>query len=281
VKKVFLNSVPKAGTNLAIKFLQLLGFEWVGSMDANYVGPARRGVPWLKRKTDSLSFGLQRVYAKLTDRNKGYVIGTVNPTEYRQHLVDHLCNQVKAGQFLYAHVGENPDLFQKLKSDDFRILLMIRHPIAVSLSAMHYRIKIGRFPSSLMDAELGEKLSAILDGYAPQEGAPKAYSLYDAFARVEEWIRNPDVLLVRYEDLVGPKGGGSAESQLSLAKGISRHVGIGEDAASQDIIDSIYGGTHTFRKGRVDSWREEIPEPLQEDTRKKLKKFIVDWGYDD
>ncbi|MFX0045139.1 MAG: hypothetical protein ACFE8Z_04775 [Candidatus Hermodarchaeota archaeon] len=283
MKKVFLNSVPKAGTNLAIKCLQLLGFKWVGSMDANYVGPTRRGVPWFKRKTDALSFGFQRAYARLADRNTGYMIGTVRPTEYRRHVVDHLCRRVKRGQFIYAHVGENPDLRQKLRSNDFSILFVIRHPIAVTLSAMHYLIKSRRFPSDLEKKGLDERLSIMLNGYSPQEGTPgrRVYPLYDAFARVADWIADPDVLLIRYEDLVGPKGGGSAENQFSIVEEIGRHVGLGENAVSREVIDRIYGGTHTFRKGRIDSWREEIPQPLREDMRTRLKRFIVDWGYNE
>ncbi|MEV0224552.1 hypothetical protein [Streptomyces sp. NPDC050704] len=89
------------------------------------------------------------------------------------------------------------------------------------------------------------------------------YALRDPYflARTEFeksiWLlHHPAVCKVRYEDLVGPQGGGSKKQQISAVEDVLRHVGA-EDRDAEAIADRIYNpDAWSFHKGKTGSWRE-------------------------
>ena len=62
-------------------------------------------------------------------------------------------------------------------------------------------------------------------------------------------------MVIRFEDLIGPKGGGDAKMQYSAIHSIAK--ALGQDL-KQDQIESIgkemFGSSKTFRKGKIGSW---------------------------
>jgi hypothetical protein len=69
------------------------------------------------------------------------------------------------------------------------------------------------------------------------------------------WLwRHPDVLSVRYEDLVGPEGGGTAGAQLDAVKRILEHVQ--SDADPIRLAQRIYSeNSWSFFSGKQGEWR--------------------------
>ena len=87
---------------------------------------------------------------------------------------------------------------------------------------------------------------------------------------------------VLFEDLVGEKGGGSKESQLEVIKAIVKHLDISltEKEIQENVIDKLFGGTGTFREGKIGAWKNYFtPE------HKKLFKLyggemLIKLGYE-
>ncbi|RME60149.1 hypothetical protein D6779_02685, partial [Candidatus Parcubacteria bacterium] len=97
-------------------------------------------------------------------------------------------------------------------------------------------------------------------------------SLTEILWRASRWFEQPDVLVVRFEDLVGSKGGGDDNAQRKTIKQVFEHVGWDmADDDVQKIQENLFGGTHTFRKGQIDAWREAIPEELQKILIERIK----------
>jgi len=72
-------------------------------------------------------------------------------------------------------------------------------------------------------------------------------------------LRNNNTLIVRFEDLVGSKGGGSDEIQRNTIKAILEFSGISKYDNEIDKIQlSLFGGTHTFREGQINAWRKDV-----------------------
>lgn len=94
------------------------------------------------------------------------------------------------------------------------------------------------------------------------------------------WMNDPDVLICRFEDLVGPQGGGSSLKQKQTLTRIANHIGLmPTETEIERIADSLFGGTYSFRNGKIGSWKECFNEDhlkLCEDT---IGKQLIELGY--
>jgi hypothetical protein len=48
----------------------------------------------------------------------------------------------------------------------------------------------------------------------------------------------------------------------------------------ENVTKNLFGpGLRAFRKGQIDSWRDEIPAPIIKDVEHELKDILDTWGY--
>jgi len=95
------------------------------------------------------------------------------------------------------------------------------------------------------------------------------------------WMQDPEVLVCRFEDLVGPRGGGCRVRQRETLKKISDYIGcpLTEDRI-EEVADALFGDTYTFRKGRIGSWKETLT-PFHKDLVKHLfGEELIRLGYE-
>ena len=102
-----------------------------------------------------------------------------------------------------------------------------------------------------------ERLNFILaGGYATQAGV-EIKSFADVYRSMIAWQNEPNCLFVRFEDLIGAKGGGSDEKQRDTIKRIASYLGI--PCAHRNIDDKIKAiydpSARTFRSGKIDGWK--------------------------
>lgn len=104
-----------------------------------------------------------------------------------------------------------------------------------------------------------EKLRIVLE-----DGEQSLY--YDGFMRenIEEGCRllnRENIVVIRFEDLVGPKGGGNKERQHAAIRRIALSL---EQELKEDQVETIgekmFGASTTFRKGQIGSWEGKYNE---------------------
>lgn len=79
---------------------------------------------------------------------------------------------------------------------------------------------------------------------------------------VELYHDNPRCIL-RFEELVGSKGGGSDALQLASLHVLAEAAGFClTEEQLERIQDQAFGGTPMFRKGQIGSWREAVNSQL-------------------
>jgi sulfotransferase 6B1 len=87
--------------------------------------------------------------------------------------------------------------------------------------------------------------------------------------------------VVKFEDLVGPRGGGSAEAQRRTVGRVACHVGLEPDERMMRTVEeNIFGVSKTFRKGQVGGWREEFSEEHGRAAREIAGPLLVELGYE-
>jgi sulfotransferase family protein len=97
------------------------------------------------------------------------------------------------------------------------------------------------------------------------------------------WIQAKNFYTVRFENLVGAQGGGTIEAQHQEIKNIAQHLGVNRtEQEIKDIAKNLFGGTHTFREGKIDSWKQQFTPAVKEAFKANsgLMQILVDLGYE-
>lgn len=244
--RVLINSIPKAGTHLVTQMLT----ESTGLRNS-YVHIDHRSINNAGRvRQQDLNFSLPLLADKL---------GTV-----------------PQGTFLSAHLYHDESLVAAILSKKIPIVFVIRDPRAILVSRFNYVLNLKRherynyFSSLPSDVE---RYKALIYG---NEGTPYIRPFKDGLLSFLPWLEDERVLTVRYENLVGVKGGGSAEAQnLSVAE-LKGHLNIEFDA---EVLGAGLAGTPTLRSGKAYGWQDEMPEEIARIMADEFSEQIVSFGY--
>lgn len=101
----------------------------------------------------------------------------------------------------------------------------------------------------------------------------------DQFERSMWLLHHPDVCKVRFEDLVGPKGGGSRDRQVETLSRMVAH--LGSDVDPEKTVDSIYDeGSWSFFQGRSGAWRDHFSERNIARFKEQFGDLLERYGYE-
>ncbi len=241
-KRVILaNSIPKAGTNMLVRLLYLLP-------------------PFYR--------ALQR---------------TITTADEAVHCL----RKAKGGHILVAHLKYNEVLKHLLFQSDIRHLLMIRDPRAIAWSNIKYITQDrghrlhSYYKEKLKNDE--ERLMATLNGIPGElleDGVP-SLALIEHVNGYLSWAEDDNCFLVRFEELVGTRGGGSDDIQRWTVESVTAFLGMPKnELLIERVCNRIYStNSRTYRQGRIDHWRQEMPIHLQQICNDRLAGAIEALGY--
>lgn len=103
-----------------------------------------------------------------------------------------------------------------------------------------------------------------------------------------------DCLVCKYENLVGPRGGGSEELQRDEIRRIADYLNLSiSESLVSEIASSLYGNEidpfseekfahfqSTFKQGKVNNWKNFFKEEHKEAFKLRLGKTLVALGYE-
>ncbi|OGT46428.1 MAG: hypothetical protein A3F17_08580 [Gammaproteobacteria bacterium RIFCSPHIGHO2_12_FULL_41_15] len=137
---------------------------------------------------------------------------------------------------------------------------------------MHYTLT-KEFMLEWTRASFDEKLMMYMD----PEKLPIS-PLYD-FELLDDFITNRplNTLIVRYEDIIGPLGGGDTVHQKKAVERIANFVGIPftTNELYANFSKNIFGDTSTFRKGTIGSWKDHF-KPYHTEYFNKIQNGILE-----
>ncbi len=206
--------------------------------------------------------------------------------------------------FPYTHCCLSPRLLNYYANSSIKQIIGIRDLRDVAVSIV-YQIRKGLWPEFTHNPRKKEEflrlsfdeqlLFVIQQEYklAPPEILLQL-EIQKVAKQAELLVQNPSVFICRYEDLVGPQGGGTSESQKQLLQKIGLHIGL---YFSPEQIEELslccYGNEYnpfghgdfsnyqsTFREGKIGSWRNSFKEVHKEAFKKKLGRALITLGYE-
>jgi len=259
IRPFIVNSIPKAGTHLVSKALGL-----VPGIDAAYerLLPSRFAA------------------AQTSDMVE---IGIGQPRWVSAKSVRDALAGLGAGRFALWHVPYSEAFRDILRALKLPMVIVLRDPRDVAVSHAHH---LARFPghrlhAMLAKASLHERLKAVIEGVRDNESGDVLLApLWQRYERVLDWRRYPPVHVVRFEDLVGERGGGSAHAQLHALHALLNFIGAPSDRALIESIEHhLFGETVTFNKGAIGSWRGVLDTRLLDAISEHCAEMLHPHGY--
>ena len=248
--RIFVNSIPKAGTHLLTaeleKFPQLQNSRL--HIEAHRVNVASDG-----RRAEKFLIDAGRVASQ---------IETVRP-----------------GQFFTAHLMWSGALEETLHEKNVKTIVMLRDPRAILVSRLHYIKGLKRhflhdfFTNGLASDK--ERYRVLMEG---RDGDPYIRSFVDTVDGFLPWLQSASVLCVRFEDLVGERGGGTVEAKRETFRRICDHTGLPTEHV-EEYAATAAKTTPTLRDGRADSWRGKLPDDILEMATERLTPSLALMGY--
>ena len=117
-------------------------------------------------------------------------------------------------------------------------------------------------------------------------GKHKIESINNRYKAFLNWKNDESALMVKFEDLVGPKGGGTQSRQMDAIVRVAEHIDVSADGhALQTVANNLHGNStgltksSSFRMGRVDSWMTELDSKTIRLIEKNTENILTDMGY--
>ena len=167
--------------------------------------------------------------------------------EVSRSKVNVLLKATRNRSYITAHVGYTEDLLCAVKRYGFRIIVVIRDPRGVVASMVPYILRTRGHPLHVfLNLKVEERYRIAYEGYVDDQlFFPSIATRYLA---IEPWVKDKDVLVVKFEDLVGPKGGGSNYKQTETLKQVCSHIGIPPDFIPRIKKNSlVLAGLHSVK----------------------------------
>ena len=266
--RIVANSIPKSGTNLLARLLTLLGFEQTSEMG-------------IRSRLVAGPFSPARKLLRARSKEK-VTIGVVSPQRIDRRWLERRLSRVPDRCFVTAHCVYSPELASLFAGERMRVVCILRDPRDVAVSQMHYIKQKTRHPIHEAFMALPsdyERLLVTIRGGAL--GMRELLSLDERYRQFLGWQDDENAIVVKFEDLVGLRGGGSAEAQRRTVERVARHLGVWvHEETVSSIEEDLFGLGRTFRKGKIGGWRSEFSEEHVQAAREIAGPLLVKLGYE-
>ena len=263
---VFANGIWKSGNHLLVKILQQLS---IADAKLGIAASLMNGRGYIAR---------QIIRGAWFDPDP-VMVGLEKATNISTIWLSRRLSKM-SGVYVGGHAAYSERLLSLLEANNFKSIQIVRDPRDIVVSFAYWietRPDFFLYPYFAplsVEARMRLLIEGSVDTSVPVD------SIATVMDRSYGWLTNAGkVLVVRFEDLVGEKGGGSYESQLQSIKSICRWLKKDESLAAS-IGENLFGGTNTFRKGKAGSWKEEMPESLQDLFDNKVGTRLKLFQYD-
>ena len=188
---------------------------------------------------------------------------------------------IKPGQYLTAHMQENNKIFEIMRENNILGLMMIRDPRQIIISHYKYVTYIDtnhRTHKAFINMKNDtERLNAVING-VDDIVAP----IDEVLNRFHGWVNNQNTFIVRFEDLIGEKGGGTRMAQRGLLIDIAKHLNlsINEHDLERIAAHTFSTKSPTFRSGKLDGWKNELNDKQKDIIKEKIGYWLIEFGYE-
>lgn len=310
---IFVNSIPKSGTNLLTRCLDLLGYHDLNTTPfrtrcyQQLIDVIGMGRPW------SIHHGSLHRHLRLMappSDERAIPVGLRSTTTIPSPLLERWLNQLQSGDYMSGHIPYSENLADLLRSLNLKQIVILRNPADVIQSRLKYELNwseirydsvtirmlfrtmrrlINQLPflDTSLERELRERtrkeqLHLLLNGGRSREGN-RLPGMKEQYEQVLPWtgVENTKVLLFRH--LMGPAGGGNRTDQLQTITDLCNFLDVPiNEHTRKHVADNVFDPTSkTFRRGSTASAPSRHPDVFTADmqeTLNKINRMLQDHG---
>ena len=250
--RVLVGGPEKTGTNLAARLLNRLGYRYSKHGPSTFIA---------ERPDETFGMDADAFLKGPRVRIWGWPTAGLPQTLVREELA-----RVEPGEFCHCHAPFSPELCAILADLDYRVVQTVRDP-RDQVQSMADWFASEHAPDNLRRRELGqlsyaERIRVAIAGGRLSNGAGVS-GVGKTYEDMLGWHGQPIVKVIRFEDLVGPKGGGNAGGQFETVSGCAGWLGRSlSDARVAALADELFGFSVTFRRGKIGAWRDAFTPEL-------------------
>ena len=200
---------------------------------------------------------------------------TLNPENVGPEGLDGVLRTLRPGQVAVAHLPFDPAYPSLLEG--VRTLFVVRDPRDMAVSLAHYIEGRGDHPLHFAYGERPDERSRIeLAILGDAEARPPAPSLESLLAGFAGWLES-GALVVRFEDLIGARGGGDDDDQARTLREIYDYLGV---ELAPGVGKRLFSSASpTFRKGQIGGWRQSFDPELEALFEREAGRWMEVYGY--
>ena len=179
-----------------------------------------------------------------------------------------------------THLFPTTDALRTLDAKRCTKVLLIRDPRAVMISFLYHVTQKGSWPFSPVARENRQLKQLPFDEQLQTALLSPPMGPHHSIPCAVTWRHDPDVVVLRFEDLIGSRGGGSDEAQRAALYTLANCMGISLTPEKVDeIAANLFGGTWTFRSGQIGGWESAYNAENKELFKSLLGQATIDLGY--
>ncbi|MEH6649436.1 MAG: sulfotransferase domain-containing protein [Motiliproteus sp.] len=245
---IIANSIPKSGTHLLVSLLERLGKT---DSHSHLSGSLVRDHVWWKSayKTIIKSLPGDKVRVDLDTDNR-----------YPIHLIDYNLRKKSNEYFCEAHLPYSETMNRIILSHSAKMIYIVRDPRDIILSYINHMERDDDYPLHGLfkqASNISEKIKLVLDGES-YNGSKWLSPIKQRIDRSVGWADCDSAILVKFEELIGSKGGGDDTKQISAVQRIMDFIGA--EGVAEEVASKIFDkNSETFNKGQAGRWIREIP----------------------
>jgi sulfotransferase 6B1 len=205
---------------------------------------------------------------------------------YEWSGVRHRLERIRDGQYVSAHLPAADAVVDLVTALDYACVFIVRDPRDVVVSDLLYILGFAKHPLHDVVRRIPtpeQRLDAMIAGLPSPTGSglPLMEPIGERLDAYLGWFSAPATTVVRFENLVGPQGGGSESRQLSEIAAVTKHVGRQvDDAGLRAIAQGVWSSrSSTFRKGAIGDWRDHFTADHVELFKRTAGGALARYGY--
>lgn len=191
---------------------------------------------------------------------------------------------MQTGEFTKGHIP----CFERAKdfvaNHDLLIFNMIRDPRDNIVSLVNYLMSQPNHPLHAPYSRLAsdnERIMATIRGVIDEQGRQLTR---DIGWRMNNWIgwdNEPKATALRFEALIGPRGGGDASLQLVEIRKMLHALGINnEDLVGRISEHAFDNRVHSFHKGQIGRWKSAFTKEHKSAFKEVANWTLLHYGYE-
>ena len=236
-------SIPKSGTHLLLKGIRLL------SGYSSYIGKSEYAYPL------HMYFVSEKFFRRNLDLSGKKIWNTHH--------------------FLYDERLNNFFL-----ENNVHIFFIYRDPRDQIISFAFYMKKCSGVWPKVKQKTIAEIIEDLIIANTLSDNNPPTKGIIELYESYLLWLENPNCLPIKFEDLIGPKGGGSLAAQTETLKKIAQHLEITKEKIDF-VRENLFGGTSTVRQGQIGAWKQHFTQKHKEIFKKVGgDNLLIQLGYE-